>query len=402
MAKRLCMVVHASYPIGEGRVAREALAAIEAGWNVDVVALRREGEPVTETVDGVRVFRLPLAHARGGSALTMVREYIGFTLLAAAKVAALNRRQRYQIVQVHNPPDFLVLAALVPKTLGTRVIFDIHDFAPLLFTSRFGGRRGAMQARRLLQVVEGLAARFATAVITVHDPYRQALEGRGVPSEKVTVVLNSVDERLLPRGAAPPAKPQGFRVVYHGTVTPVYGVELLVEAAALVAPEEPAFRVEIYGEGDALERVRARIVELGVSESTYLSGRYLPAQEVLERVQFATVGVIPNLPSEWSDGTLPTKLLEYAALGVPIVSADLPAIRAHFSPNEVLFFPAGDAAALAHALRDVHANPAAAQERAEAAQRRYEDYRWKHSAARYVSLLERLQRNPRAARSASR
>ena len=132
--------------------------------------------------------------------------------------------------------------------------------------------------------------------------------------------------------------------------------------------------------------------ELGVSDRTHLTG-YLPPREVLERVRFASAGVIPNLPNELNQGTLPTKLLEYAVLGVPIVSADLSTIREHFSPEEVLFFPAGDVAALAEALRIVAADrPPLAL--APKQRRRYEDYRWHYSAARYVALLERLRQDP--------
>ena len=391
-SRRLCMVVHGPYPVGESRVAAEALAAVEAGWEVDVVAMRRAGEPAYETIDGVRVIRLPFSRNRGAGPVSTAREYLGFTALASAKIASLTVRRRCQVVHVHNPPDFLVLAALVPRLLGARVILDVHDFAPELFAMRFEGRRGVARAEQALQLVERLALRFATAVIAVHDPYRRALEERGVPPEKITVVLNSLDERLLPERALS-TRSDGFRVVYHGTVTPHYGLELLVEAAAQAAREEPRLRLEIYGDGDALGRVRARIAELGVSDRVYTSGRFLPHREVLERVRSASAGVICNLPIERNAAAVPTKILEYAALGVPVVTADLRAIREYFSPEEVLFFPAGDASALAEALRDVAANPDAAEIRALAARRRYDAYRWVHSAARYVGLLERLRRS---------
>ena len=245
-------------------------------------------------------------------------------------------------------------------------------------------------------MVEQVAARRATAVITVHDPYRRALEARGVAPEKITVILNSVDERLLPNGA-PRASTPGFRVVYHGTITPLYGLELLIEAAAQVATSQPDLQVEILGEGDALEPVRARAAELGISDCVYFSGSFLPHREVLERVRHASAGVICNLPIGINASALPTKLFEYAALGVPIVSADLRTIREYFTSDEVLFFPAGDATALADALRAVATDPSAAENRAEAARRRYDDYRWSHSAKRYVDLLEELEQNSKKA-----
>ena len=392
MSRRLCMLVHGPYPVGEGRVASEALAALDAGWEVDVVAMRKPGEPANEVVDGIRIFRLPMSHRQGAGVVGAVREYFGFTFLATARIAHLFRQRRYAVVHVNNPPDFLVLAALVPKLLGARVILDIHDFAGELFAMRFGAKPGTKQAERMLELIEWLAARFSDAVVTVHDPYRRALEARGVPTDKITVVLNSLDERLLPITSAEPDGP-GFRVVYHGTITPHYGVELLVEAAAQVAKDEPTLRVEIYGDGDSLEQVRSRASDLHVTDRVYTSGGFLPHQEVLQRVRGARAGVICNLPIELNASALPTKLFEYAVLGVPIVSADLPTIREHFSPDEVLFYSPGNAGALAEALRQVATDPRAAEARAKAARRRYDEYRWDRSAARYVELLDRLERN---------
>jgi glycosyltransferase involved in cell wall biosynthesis len=387
--RRLCMLVHGPYPLGEGRVAREALAAIDAGWCVDVMATRNPGEPPEEVIEGVRVVRLPVPHERGAGILAVAREYLGFTALALARIAALTARRPYDVIHVHNPPDFLIVAALVPRLLGAPVVLDVHDLAPELFATRFGNRRGFPAANRVLRVVEGLAIHFATAVVTVHEPYRRALEARGVPHGKITVVLNSLDERLLPTSPGPPDL-SGFRVVYHGTITPMYGVDLLVEAAALIVGKVPELRVEIYGDGDAVPDVRSRVAELGLSDRVHLSGRYLPQREVLEHVSSASAGVVCNSPIERNKTAISTKLFEYAVLEVPIVTADLPAIREHFSSDEVRFFKAGDAADLAAALCEVATSPDAAKDRAEAARRRYEEYRWNASARRYVSLLERL------------
>lgn len=392
--RRLCMVLHGPYPVGEGRVANEARAALDAGWEVDVVAMHKAGEPARELVDGVDVHRLPLSHEWGGGGVAVAREYLGFTAMATAKVAVLMRRRGYTVVHVHNPPDFLITAALVPRILGARVVFDIHDFAPELFAMRFGARRGFGMANALMQRVEALATRFATAIVTVHDPYRRALEARGVPAGKITVVLNSVDERLVPgtrsgSGSAT-GEENGFRVVYHGTITPYWGVVVLIEAAAQIVPDVPNLRVEIYGDGDALPEVRARVSELGLSDRVHLSGRFLPQSEVLERVNSASVGVICNLPEERNQTAIPTKLFEYARLGVPIATADLLAIREHFSSDEVRFFRAGSSDDLADALREIASFPEAARARADAARQRYESYAWPVSARRYVELLDRL------------
>ncbi len=385
-APRVLMLLHAHFP-DEPRVAAEVRAAVAAGFEVDVVALRRQGEPAEGEAEGARLIRLPVRHRRGVGVLRLVKEYLAFTALATIAAARLSRRRRYDIVQVHNPPDFLVVAALVPKLLGARVVFDVHDLSPDMFTMRFENAPEGV-AHRLLRLVERAAAAFADEVVTVHEPYKQELAGRGVPEDKITVVMNSLDERLMPDPATRQAKGDSFRVVYHGTVTPHYGVGLIVEAAAAVKTRHPDLVVDVYGEGDAVPAIAAQARQLGLEDVVHLNPA-LPQGEVLHAVQSASVGVVPNMPTRLNRFALSTKLLEYVALGIPVVSADLPTIRSHFSDDEILFFRAGDAGALATALGKVASDPAAAARRADAAKRRYEDYRWERNAAVYVDLMRR-------------
>jgi glycosyltransferase involved in cell wall biosynthesis len=376
------MVVHGPYPVGEPRVEREALAARAAGWDVDVLAMRRHGEPLEEDVQGVHVCRMPLEHRRGAGLAGALREYISFTALAARE---LGRGRRYDVVQLHSPPDFLVAAALLPRIRGARLVLDIHDLSSDMFAMRFGDRP---RADRVLRLVERVATRLVDAVVTVHEPYRRELESRGVPPDKLTVLMNSVDESHLPTGCG--ENGDAFRVVYHGTITPPYGVDMLVRAAARASIDIGNLRLELYGEGDELPEVQSLATELGLSGRLCVSAGYLPHRDVLERVAGASVGVVPNRPTRLNRFALSSKLFEYVALGIPVVVADLPTLRAHFSDDEVRFFRAGDDAALVDALVDVATDRDAARARAEAARRRYAAYRWPEQARRYVELLDRL------------
>ena len=131
------MVVHGPYPLGEPRVEREALAARAAGWQVEVLAMRRVGEAAEEQVDGVLVRRLPIEHRRGAGFAAALREYVGFTCLATRELALGPRRE---VVHVHAPPDFLIGAALPARLRGAHVILDIHDLSSHMFAMRFGDR----------------------------------------------------------------------------------------------------------------------------------------------------------------------------------------------------------------------------------------------------------------------
>jgi glycosyltransferase involved in cell wall biosynthesis len=382
--RRLCTLVHGPYPVGEPRVARLVAVALEERFSVDVLALQRQGERRRETVEGARVLRLPLTHTQGGGLVYLCLEYLGFTAAASFIVAVRTLRRRYQIVQISNPPDLLMLAAIVPKVLGARVIFDVHDFSSDMFELRFGGRRGSKQIERILMRLEKWAAQFADAVIVPHDRYKRELTERGINPEKIKVVMNSPNETLLP--TEPPPQ-NGFRVVYHGTLTPHYGVHVLIDALPLLIPKIPDLRVEIYGDGDNLGNLIQHADALGVSRYVVFSRRCLPHDEVLEAVAGASVGVIPNRADRHDQRALSAKLLEYVALGIPAVAADLDTIREHFSAQEILYFEPSNARSLASRVLEIAVDPAASVRRAARAQSRYEQYRWPISAREYVAAL---------------
>jgi glycosyltransferase involved in cell wall biosynthesis len=391
MKPAICMLVHGPFPVSEPRVARQARAAVAAGYDVDVICMQRPGEPRKETLDRIQIHRLPLEHERGLGLQAVVREYLGFTLLATVRLWRLARRRRYRVVHVHNPPDFLVFAALPAKiACGAQLIFDVHDLAPDMFAERFRSGNIARLAGRLLPAIERLALHLADAVVTVHEPYARELRKRG--AQEVTVVMNSVDPDVLPALEDEVVERLGFRVVYHGTVTPWYGVDLLVDAAGALVSEIPELVVDIYGEGDAVPSLRERVRQLGLDGRVQFHDRWLPQTQVLARVRSASVGVIPNRASQLNRYALSSKLLEYVELGIPVVAAGLPTLREHFAEEEVRFFTPGDADSLAAAILVTARDPEAAQTRVLAAQQRARAYSWDANAARYLRLLADLSR----------
>jgi glycosyltransferase involved in cell wall biosynthesis len=173
-------------------------------------------------------------------------------------------------------------------------------------------------------------------------------------------------------------------------VTHWYGIELMVQAIGLLRDELPGLRALILGGGDAVDSVRELISSLGLEDRVQLPGRFLPYEEALAAVREADAGVVPNLPSQLNDLTLSGKLLDYALLGVPAIVAELEGQAAHFSPDEVTFFTAGDAASLAQAIRSVAANPQEAELKAQRARERASAYSWERQRDTYQHLLDEL------------
>lgn len=372
------MVVHAYYPLAEPRVQREARAARDAGFDVTVLALRGPGEAARERVDGISVRRFPLRHTRGAGLLRIGYEYLGFCALATLWLAVRAWRGRLHVVHVHNPPDFLIIAGLLPRIRGARLVLDIHDLSSDIFSVRVRGRAGRV-AERILVWVERLACHLADAVITVHEPYRTELARRGTPAAKIRVVMNSLDEHLLERAqdatsiAGPPG---GFRISYHGTLTWWYGVDLLLDALARLRREGIDAEALVLGDGDSVPELMERARRPDLKDHVLLPGRYLPIEATLASVRGAACGVIPNRPSRINRFALSSKLFEYIALGIPVVVSRLETLAAHFGEDEVTFFEPGDAAALSNALRWVHDHPGEADLKARAARIRAQSYSW--------------------------
>lgn len=390
--RRHGMVVHAYYPLSETRVEREAQALIRHGYDVDVICLRHDGEPAVETVDGVTVYRLPVQRQKGRGLAVQMLEYLAFLALAFARLVALHRRRRYRVVQVHNLPDFLVFAALWPKLTGARVILDLHDLMPEFYAGRFN-RSLTSWPVRLVRWQEQLACRFADHVITVSDHWRQALIQRGVPAQKCSVVMNVADERIFHVPEHADRRPPGdskFRLIYHGTIVQRYGLDLAIQAIHQVRHDIPGIHLTILGQGDHVDTLVQMTRELGLDEHVTLYNEMRPAEELPEIIRTADAGLVPYRNDAFTDGLLPTKLMEYAALGLPAIAARTTAIEAYFSGTMVEFFRPGDVDDLARCIRTLWNSPKRLAELARGSARFNQRYNWAELGADYVALVERL------------
>src|SRR5687767_13192959 len=161
--RRVAMLAH-TYYLRDPRVRREAEALAAQGVEVHVICLREprktgaEREARHAIVNGVRIHRLPVSRRRGG-VLRYLYEYMAVGLAGAVKLASLHLRRRLHVVHVHNMPDILVLAALVPRLFGSTVVLDVHDPMPELYTS--WNHRADSLLVRLLRIQERISHAFA-------------------------------------------------------------------------------------------------------------------------------------------------------------------------------------------------------------------------------------------------
>jgi glycosyltransferase involved in cell wall biosynthesis len=390
--KRHCMVVHAYYPLGETRVQREALALIKHGYEVDVICLRYEGEQAVGEVDGVKMHRVPMKRHRGHGLAFQLLEYMTFFILALGRLLLLHRKKRYGTIQVHNPPDFLIFVALIPKLLGAKLIIDLHDLMPEFYADKVGTGMNSWPVR-LVKWQERAACRVADKVITVTEVWKETLIQRGIPANKVNVVMNVADSRLFNRRtneAEVPREMNGFKLIYHGTFTYRYGLDLMIRALDQVRRQIPDVHLTLLGSGDSREELVRLVEQLKLEEHVYFSPRTHKIEQLPELIRQADVGIVANRNDVFTDSLLPTKMMEYIALGTPVIAARTSTIAAYFDDTMVQFFEPGDVSSLAESITTLYKDPQRLAQLASNSDRFNQAYRWDDIAASYVSLVDTL------------
>jgi glycosyltransferase involved in cell wall biosynthesis len=383
------MVVHAVYP-GDPRIRRQSDALLAAGHEVDLFCLRGPGEAREEVDGALRIVRLPVNRAFTGFT-GHVAEYLAFAGLAAVRLAREHRHRRYRLIQVATVPDFLAFAVIPIRLGGVPLLLDLHEDMPEFFRDRFAHPL----LRPFMPVITGsarAAAAIASEIITVHEPLRQLSIARGVPPDKISVVMNSADTRVFDAGRHPrrPFMQDGeLRLIHHSNLQRIYGLDVAIQAVAQLDPAGLPHRLDVYGDGPFRPALEAAIERTGTADRVDLHGR-VPIDELPALLAGSDIGLVPSRPEPYLQYSLSTKLLEYAAMGVPVIATDLATFRAHFSDEAIRYVRGADPSALATAIRELAADPEAASRLGAEARRQAAAYAWEVQAKRYVQIVGRL------------
>lgn len=389
---RVGMVIISEYE-ANARVRREAEALAARGDDVTVLALDRPGAPRVEMIDGVRVVHLRVRKYRGDSSLAYVQLYGAFII--AATWWLVRRPRAFDLLHAHTMPEAVVFTAVAQKLAGVPVLLDVHDLTYQLFASKFRDRGLVMRG---IKLSTRAALAFADEVLTVHEPYAETV--RELTSRRITTVLNSADERLFP--PRPYRTPPADQIVfsYHGLIAPRHGLDNLVEALAALRHEVPAARLQILGSGDGLAPLRARVTDLGLHDAVTLPDGVVPITDIPPALEHVTCGVVPSRLDPWTNEVLPTKLLEYASLGIPVISFRNHVIARYFPDDAVTYVDPSTPETLLAAMRLLATDPALARARATRASAVMTGLCWSSQRPVFLALIDRMTGNtPTAAPS---
>jgi glycosyltransferase involved in cell wall biosynthesis len=373
------------------RVWQEAGALRDAGYGVSIVCPTGKGcEKKYEVIDDIHIWRYDLPK-EGAGALGYLVEYsaaLAFSFFLSLKVLW---KRGFDVVHACNPPDLLFLIGGLFKLFGKKFVFDHHDANPELYEAKFG-RRDALY--HLMVLLERLTFRTADISIATNHSYRRiAVDRGGMAPERVFVVRSGPSLERMKRQPSVEALKQGrkYLVGYVGVMGKQEGIDYLLRAAAHLVHGLKRSDVQfgLVGGGTSLEEMKALARELGVSEHVSFTGRVSDGA-LLAMLNTADVCVNPDVANEMNDISTMNKVMEYMALGKPIVQFDL--AEGRFSAQQAsLYAQRNDALDFARKIAELLDDPARRAAMGAFGRRRVEnELEWRYEAPKLLAAYEAL------------
>lgn len=358
--ERKILIIVENLPVPfDTRVWQEATTLAAAGYTVSVICPKGKGYTSDyEELDGVHIYRHGLP-GEGNGAVGYAREYLSALWHEYRLARRVYREQGFHVIHGCNPPDDIYMVARMFRGKGVDYVFDHHDICPELFEAKFGKTTGMLYRSQLW--LERQTYRHCTFAFVTNESYRALAIGRnGMPPEKVHVLRSGP---RLERLRIQPADPQirrgrRFMVGYLGVIGQQEGIEYLLEAARYLRDERGRDDIfwGIVGGGPHLDALRRKATEMGLDDIVEFTGR-VPDDTMLTYLNTADVCVNPDEYNAMNDKSTMNKVLEYMALGKPIVQFDL--TEGRFSAQDAsLYAKRNDARDLADKIAQLLDDPA--------------------------------------------
>lgn len=318
--KRTVLIIVENLPVPlDTRVWKEAQTLRQHGYEVITLSPRRKDCPRPyEVLEGIHIYRHPATN-EGRSPLGYAWEYSCALFWQFLFSWWIFLRHRFQVIQGCNPPDDIFLVALSFKLFGIRFIFDHHDINPELYLAKYN-RRDLLYRLQLL--LERLTFRCSDVVISTNNSYRRiAIERGRIHHNNVFVVRNGPDLSRVQPVAPNAALKNGkrFLIGYVGAINAQEGLDILLHAALeLRRRGRDDVHFTCVGSGPDLPSLRRLSQEMKLEDTVTFTGRVSDV-DLFEILSTADICVNPDKPCDMNSMSTMIKIMEYMALGKPIV-----------------------------------------------------------------------------------
>ncbi|MDJ0596062.1 MAG: glycosyltransferase family 4 protein [Pleurocapsa sp. MO_226.B13] len=362
------------------RVWMEATTLTKAGYEVSIICPKGKGyEKSYEVIDDIHIYRHPMP-PEISSVVGYITEYAAAVFWEFYLAHRVWRERGFDIIHICNPPDLLFITAGWFKLIkGCKVIFDHHDINPEMYEAKYGRRDIFYYGLRL---VERLTFALADTVISTNESYREIALTRGHKKpEDVFVVRSGPDlSRFQPLPIDETYKRnKKYLVGYLGVMGEPEGIDYLLESIRHIVCDRKRQDIHfmLIGSGPMFEQMQNLAVQLGVSKFVEFTGR-IPDSELLARLSSCDVCVNPDKKMPYNDKSTMNKIMEYMAMGKPIVQFDL--LEGRHSAREASVYAKGnDSIDFADKILELLADPQKREEMGAIGMRRMkEKLEWRY------------------------
>ena len=388
--KQVLMLAYTLYSI-DARIMREAETLVSHGYQVKILVPREPGTPREYVSGGVEVSGLHINKYQGNSNARYLASYLMFTFMASLKISWLFLKRNIDIIHVHNMPNFLVFAAFLPRLFGKKLILDIHDTMPETYATKFRDHKNILA--RILCWEEALCCKLSSRLICVNHPQKDVLVERGIPADKIEILMNVPDHRRFKpslKDESDGGSPGTFNLVYHGTQARRLGVDFTIRAVAKLKDQIPGLEFHNIGGGDELENLMRLSKELGTEDRIFFSRENIHIDALPEILGRMDVGIIANRKNQATALMLPVKMLEYIAMDIPVIVPRLRTIQYYFDDGMVSYFEPENVDSLAEAILNLYENPLKREAQAREARKFIDRYGWENHQLDLVNLYRNL------------
>lgn len=386
------------------RVWQEALALDAVGYEVHIICPRTKRYPRRrELLNGIHIYRYsPGPEARRSAAY--LAEY-AIAILAQLRLAlGIRLRHRIDIVHICNPPDLLFLVALPLVVSGAQLIYDHHDATPELMVAK-GLREGGLLVS-LIKFFERITYRCADVSIETNDSFQQIALQRGRMSpEDVFVVRSAPDMERFAKAQPDESWRRGRKhlVGYVGIMGSQDGLDYLIDAADLIIHDWKRDDIQfvLVGGGPELPRLRERVNSLGIADYIEFTGLVSSGQELGSILATTDVCVSPDEANRMNDISTMNKIMEYMAVGKPVVQFDLHEGRVS-AGDASLYATRNDVSSLAAGIIQVIDDPEMGNRMGQIGRQRLEiGLSWEQQVPKLLAAYKRAQEKSRSRQTVS-
>jgi len=351
---KTCMIMYRRFPQNYRRVV-VANSIVKEYGEVDVLCTGDDEQKKSETQNGMNIYRLLMFKKNDTIFIKSIKHNI-FLFLSFIKIAHLSWDNRYDVIHVHNPPDFLIFAATPYRLLfGTKVVLDLHDMLPEAVCSNLNVKEDHIIVK-LAKLLERVAVSLADSIICTNTYDKEIVLSRNkIKDKKIFVVMNTPDLNLF-KIYNENKDSFGFNgkfiILFEGTIWKRRGVQTVIDAVKLVRNDIP-IKFLVIGDGPDLEFLKDYSKEKDLEDSVHFTG-WVDLETLSKYISVSDLCIIPFLDTSVNRRGVPNKLFEYIVHDKPVLSSRLKGISLTFNEDEVIFFEPGNAEDLANKLRWCH------------------------------------------------